>query len=196
MSFEIKVYSKILTYLHDRLRKVENIHEYAYEGTEYASKKFASYFRETYLSGNPIKVKSGRLRSSVKPVVRVHGKSIKGGISWGGPHIPYALVHINDYAGMETVIVPRKRKFLAIPVGSNYDKSLFKSPLDMPYSILRGSAIGMYEGRTFTPYFTLRTRVVLLSKVGINSVMESYKPIFMKDVMSIVKERISREKKK
>lgn len=195
MSFEVKVYSRILTYLHDRLRTVPKIQEYAYEGTEYASKKFASYFKETYLSGNPIKVKSGRLKRSVKPAVRVHGKSIKGGISWGGPHIPYALVHVNNYAGMETVITPRKRKFLAVPVGANADKSLFSSPLDMPYSILRGSAIGMYEGRSFVPYFVLRKQVILLSKVGINSVMESYKPIFMKDVMSVVKDRIRREKK-
>lgn len=205
IKIEARLYTHIMTYLHDRLRTVQNIHEYAYEGTEYAATQFVKYFKKTYFTRNleeakysktRIGIRSGKLYRSIQPEVKKKGRSILGGLSWGGPNIPYAFVHINRKRGNPTYIYPVTRKYLTLPFGINEYRKHFKYAPEIPYAVFKNRMIGIYDGGKFEPYFLLRESTRPLSKVGVDEVMAEYRPIFMKDVFDRVKELIRKNMKK
>lgn len=205
IKIEARFYPHIMTYLHDRLRTVQNLHQYAYEGTEYASFQFVKFFKKTYFTRNleeaknsdtRIGIRSGKLYRSIEPVVKKKGRSILGGLSWGGQNIPYAFVHINRKRKTPTYIYPVTRKYLTLPFGINEYRKHFKYATDMPYAVFRNKFIGTFDGRDFVPYFLLRESTRPLSKVGVDEVMAEYRPIFMRDVYEYVKNEIRKNSKK
>ena len=67
-------------------------------------------------SGNPLNVRSGKLRQSIKPSVREIRGGVRAGIQAGSKRVPYAAMHeTGKTRDGRNVITPKKGKFLRIP---------------------------------------------------------------------------------
>ena len=102
--------------------------------------ELAEYVKERHLTGGTtptrLRVRTGRMRASTKPaLIRRTAEGIEGGINVG---TIYAPIHFGR-RGSKTVIRPKKRKYLTIPL----DAAL------TPTGTLRGSAQSGVWGETF-----------------------------------------------
>lgn len=67
-------------------------------------------------AGNPLNVRSGKLRQSIKPSVREIRGGVRAGIQAGSKLVPYAAMHeTGKTRDGRNVITPKKGKFLRIP---------------------------------------------------------------------------------
>lgn len=67
------------------------------------------YIKQRKLSGQVLKVRSGRLRNSIASSVSIIGKAVVGVV---GTNVPYAKTH-----EFGATITPKRGKYLAIPIG-------------------------------------------------------------------------------
>lgn len=102
--------------------------------------EMAGYIKSEYMTGgttaSKLKVRTGKLRASVRSLKnRVVGTTISGGVGIG---TVYGRVHIGP-SGQETVIKPKQKKYLTIPLPAALTKA----------GVTKGSAMSGVWGETF-----------------------------------------------
>ena len=129
-------------------------------------KKLAQYIVSSKLSGQVLNKQSGRLAASVKPlpIETVRTFDIIGGVSAGGPDIPYAFVH--EYGGTKSyTIIPKGRALrfeasrLTFQYKSGEERSVSLASLLKPYAqrsygkaaVSRARAAERDGGNIYTP---------------------------------------------
>jgi hypothetical protein len=66
--------------------------------------------------GNPLNVRTGKLRQSIKPTVREIRGGVRAGVQAGSRRVPYAHIHeTGETRDGKTEITPKRGKFLRIP---------------------------------------------------------------------------------
>lgn len=100
----------------------------------------AGHTKTRYMTGGTtptrLRTRSGRLKNSVRPLRnKIVGTTLSGGIGFG---TVYGRVQVGPY-GQETVITPKTKKFLTIPLGAAMTKA----------GVTKGSARSGVWGETF-----------------------------------------------
>lgn len=125
------------------------------------------------LSGNPLKVRSGRLRSSISAFTARTATGVEGTV---GTNVPYARIH--EYGGE---ITPKKGQYLTIPLAAALTGAgvLRKPARDWPDTFVMRSKAGNLlimqkrKGDDMIPLFVLKKRVNISEKRMFRSAVEN-----------------------
>jgi len=139
------------------------------------SAALAGHIREEHMTGGTtatkLRVRSGRLRASVRAVQsQIVGEQVKGGVSFG---TVYGRVHAGP-KGQETIIKPKTRKFLAIPLDAAMTKA----------GVSRGGPMSGTWGETFIQK-TDKGKLIIFGKrvigkgPGVGSTRGQIVPLFL-----------------
>lgn len=149
------------------------------------------------ISGSMLKVRSGRLRSSIGSMVTSSGDSIKATIGSGvrsGERVEYANIH--ETGG---TITPKKGRYLTIPIGDARTpagvtrfsaRALMTGQTNYTGSFIRKHLIygtsGTGKNRRITPLFALKPSVTIPASHYLSKTLSGS----IKDIMGIISKRI------
>jgi|TARA_Y100000033_G_scaffold7996_4_gene7018 hypothetical protein len=115
--------------------------------------------------GNPLNVRSGKLRQSIKPVVREIRGGVRAGVQAGSKRVPYAAIHeTGQTRDGQDRIYPKNAQYLRIPfpggpattrTGRDRFQQELKGGTEFQFVKLKGDKAMLVNRFTMDPWYLL-----------------------------------------